>query len=221
MLSPVLLRALRQDDFEFDGSLPGSGALGLAAARNLAIALAGHVDASADLSTGTRIAVTIPVAVAAGVAAQPQPGTETSPQAQRALRILVAEDSEDSFQLFRAYLQGQPHVVKRAGNGAEAVELGATGTFDLLFMDIRMPVMDGYAATKRIRELETGKDRRRMPIVVLSAEDLRAQRRQGALAGCSGHLSKPIRKQELLEAIRVYSMPESSTPVAPIPVPSH
>ncbi len=220
MLNQVLMHALQQDDFEFDASLPGCGALGLAAARNLAIALAGRVDASADLSTGTRIAVTIPVAAPVGVAALPQPGAEPSAEAQRALRILVAEDSEDSFQLFRAYLHGQPHVVKRAGNGAEAVELAAAGTFDLLFMDIRMPVMDGYAATRRIRELETGKDRRRMPIVVLSAEDLRAQRRQGALAGCSGHLSKPLRKQELLEAIRAYSMPESSTPVSSIPAPN-
>jgi len=220
MLNQVLMHALQQDDFEFDASLPGCGALGLAAARNLAIALAGRVDASADLSTGTRIAVTIPVAAPVGVAALPQPGAEPSAEAQRALRILVAEDSEDSFQLFRAYLHGQPHVVKRAGNGAEAVELAAAGTFDLLFMDIRMPVMDGYAATRRIRELETGKDRRRMPIVVLSAEDLRAQRRQGALAGCSGHLSKPLRKQELLEAIRAYSMPESSTLVSSIPAPN-
>jgi two-component system, sensor histidine kinase and response regulator len=84
-----------------------------------------------------------------------------------------------------------------------------------------MPVMDGYAATRRIRELETGKDRPRMPIVVLSAEDLRTQRRQGALVGCSGHLSKPLRKLELLAAIRAYSMPESSTPVSSIPAPSH
>jgi CheY-like chemotaxis protein len=96
--------------------------------------------------------------------------------------------------------------------------LATKGTFDLLFMDIRMPTMDGYAATQRIRELETGKDRPRMPIVVLSAEDLRSQRRQGALAGCSGFLSKPLRKVELLEAIRVYS---SAAPAytASIPAP--
>src|SRR5260370_20186118 len=134
---------------------------------------------------------------------------------------MVGEDSVYCFQFFWVLMQGQPQVEKRAGTAAEAVELAAEGTFDLLFMDIRMPVMDGYAATRRIRELETGKDRRRMPIVVLSAEDLRAQRRQGALAGCSGHLSKPLRKQELLEAIRAYSMPESATPAAPIPAPSH
>jgi CheY-like chemotaxis protein len=83
-------------------------------------------------------------------------------------------------------------------------------------MDISMPVMDGYAATRRIRELETGKHRPRLPIVVLSAQDLRAQRRKGALVGCSGHLSKPLRKHELLEAIRAYSTVESPVPVSEI-----
>jgi CheY-like chemotaxis protein len=222
MLAPVLMRALQHDDFEFEASLSGSGALGLVAARNLATSLGGRVEASADAQTGTRIAFTFRVAVPLVSLALPQPETEDAPGAghlsetelaeevQPVLRILVAEDSEDSFQLFKAYLRGQPHAVERAANGEEAVELAATGAFDLVFMDICMPLMDGYAATKRIRELETGKDRARMPIVVLSAEDLRAQRRQGALVGCSGHLSKPLRKNELLEAIRAYSILPSS-----------
>jgi len=210
MMSPVLIRALKRDDFEFDYSLPGSEALalGLAAACNLAAAIGGRIDASADGSTGTRIAVNIPVAES-GTTNALQPRAEHSPSATCALRILVAEDSEDSFELFSAYLKGGPHVVTRAANGAEAVDLATAGVFDLVFMDIRMPVMDGYDATRRIREWETGKDRPRMPIVVLSSEDLRSQRRQGALAGCSGHLLKPLRKQELLEAIRVYSVPPS------------
>lgn len=123
--------------------------------------------------------------------------------------------------MFKAYLRDQPHTIVRAANGPEAVDLAITGTFDLLFMDVRMPVMDGYAAAKRIRELETGKDRPRLPIVVLSAEDPRAQRRQGALVGCSGFLSKPVRKSDLLEAIRAYSMVESPTPFLQTPVPSH
>jgi CheY-like chemotaxis protein len=211
MMPPVMMRALQQDDFEFDASLPGSGILGLAASRNLTLALAGQLDASVDLSTGTRIAVTIPVGAPSGALIVPRVVAGVSPGVQRGLRILVAEDSEDSFQLFKAYLQGQPHVLARASNGEEAVEFAATGSFDLIFMDIRMPVMDGYAATRRIRESETGQDRPRMPIVILSAEDLRAQRRRGALVGCSGHLAKPLRKHELLEAIRAYSMPESAT----------
>jgi CheY-like chemotaxis protein len=223
MISPVLMRALEQDDFAFDSSLPGSEALGLAAARNLVIALGGCVQASAASSTGTRITVIIPVA-AESVALKPlQPGQERSPSANSFLRILVAEDSEDSFQLFKAYLKGEPHTITRAVNGAEAVQLATAEAFDIVFMDIRMPVMDGYDATRQIREWETGKDRARMPIVVLSAEDLRTQRRQGALAGCSGHLLKPLRKDQLLEAIKTYSMPQSlsSMPFSSISVPSH
>jgi len=216
ILPPVLILALQQDEFEFDASLSGSEALAMAAARRLATAFAGRLDVSADASTGTRIVITVPVNEPSGARQYSPLPTPGSPGAERALRILVAEDSEGSFQLFQAYLRGQPHAVARAINGAEAVELAASGTFDLLFMDISMPVMDGYAATKRIRELETGKDRARLPIVVLSAQDLRAQRRKGALVGCSGHLSKPLRKHELLEAIRAYSEVESSIPVSPM-----
>jgi CheY-like chemotaxis protein len=214
MLPPVLILALQQDEFEFDALLSGSGALGMAAARKLTSAVAGRLHVSADTSVGTRIAITIPVV--SKVMARPHPRWRPPPDAQPALSILVAEDSDASFELFKAYLQGLPHSVARATNGANAVELAASGTFDLLFMDISMPVMDGYAATQRIRELETGKDRPRLPIVVLSAEDLRAQRRKGALVGCSGHLSKPLRKHELLAAIQAYSMLESPAPVSPI-----
>jgi len=216
VLSPVLMLALCQDECEFETSSSGSGVLGMAAARRLATAFAGRLDASADASAGTRILLTVPVNEPSG-ARQPSPHPEPcSPAAARALRIVVAEDSEASFQLFLAYLRGQPHSVTRAGNGAEAVELASSGAFDLLFMDISMPVMDGYAATRRIRELETGKDRPRLPIVVLSAQDLRAQRRKGALVGCSGHLSKPLHKHELLEAIRAYSALESPALVSEI-----
>jgi CheY-like chemotaxis protein len=215
VLSPVLMLALNQDECEFDLS-SGSGALGMAAARKLATAFAGRLDASADASTGSRIVFTVPVHKPSG-ARQPSPNpTPGSHGAEQVLRILVAEDSDASFQLFKAYLQGQRHTVARATNGAEAVDLASSGAFDLLFMDISMPVMDGYAATRRIRELETGKDRPRLPIVVLSAQDLRAQRRKGALVGCSGHLSKPLRKHELLEAIRAYSAVESPAPVSEI-----
>jgi CheY-like chemotaxis protein len=217
VLSPVLMRALQDDDFEFDGTQSGSGALGLAAARTLAVALEGSIQASADSTTGTRIAVTFAVKPPLGLSPT-QPGIDSPQENQQGLRILVAEDSEDSFGLFKAFLSGQPHIVARANNGAEAVALAATGAFDLVFMDICMPIMDGYAATRRIRELETGKDRARMPIVVLSAEDLRAQRRQGALVGCSGHLSKPLRKHELLEAIGTYSARQASLSARPRPV---
>lgn len=203
----VLMRALEVDDFEFDRSLPGSEALGLAAARSLVIALGGRIQNSPASAGGVRITVILPVSSMPMAGKGVQPSAERSPSSNSGLRILVAEDSEDSFFLFKAYLKDEPHIVSRAVNGAEAVELARVETFDIVFMDIRMPVMDGYEATRRIREWETGKNRARLPIVVLSADDLRSQRRQGALTGCSGHLLKPLSKEDLLEAIRVYSLP--------------
>src|ERR1700733_476454 len=142
ILPPDLIRALQQDEFEFDVVSSGSDALGMAAARQIATAFAGHLDAVADASTGTRIVIGFLVNEPSGASRYSFIPTPCSPGAERALRILVAEDSEASFQLFQAYLRGLPHSVARATNGVEAVELAAGGSFDLLFMDISMPVMD-------------------------------------------------------------------------------
>jgi len=217
-LPALLTRALQQDEYEFNASLAGSGALGMAAARKLVAVLGGRVEISANMPTGIRISVTVPVELPSKATTAPLREARLTVDAQRPLRILIVEDSEDNFELFKAYLRGQPHILSRASNGAEGVALAAQGIFDLVFMDICMPIMDGYAATRQIRELETGKDRPRVPIVVLSAHDLREQRRQGALVGCSSYLSKPLRKNELLAAIRVYSMGESSTAVLPVSI---
>ena len=124
------------------------------------------------------------------------------------LRVLVAEDSDEGFQLFRAYLQGQPLILSHAVNGADALGLAKTGTFDLVFMDAHMPVMDGYESANRIRQWEALQNGPRIPIVFLSADDLEEQIRQDTMGSGSGHLSKPYVKDELLEAIRLYSMPQ-------------
>lgn len=108
ILPPVLILALQQDEFEFDGPSSNSDALGMAAARKLATAFAGRLDALADPSTGTRIVITIVVGAPSGVPRHPRSGQPRAPGAERALRILVAEDSDASFQLFQAYLQGGP-----------------------------------------------------------------------------------------------------------------
>ena len=207
----VLIQALQQDMLDFDDLSEANGLLGLAAARCLALSLGGGLEASTDASTGTHISVFVPVGESLPLVEAVALGDEVRPKSRRALRILVAEDSNDSFQLFEAFLQTEPHVLVRAHDGEEAVQLATTDHFDLVFMDIRMPRLDGYVATQKIREWETGKDRPRTPIIVLSAENLRSQRRQGALVGCSGHLEKPLRKEHLLAAISAYS-PGSERP---------
>jgi CheY-like chemotaxis protein len=77
--------------------------------------------------------------------------------------------------------------------------------YDLIMMDIDMPVMDGYTATRTIREWETQQGRTRIPIVLLSAESASRQRQIGASVGCSGYLTKPVAKSDVLKALHYFS----------------
>jgi CheY-like chemotaxis protein len=124
--------------------------------------------------------------------------------AESHLRILVAEDSDESFLLFSMMLQDEPFSIQRAVDGEEAVALAASGRYDIAFMDVTMPRLNGYAATLRIREWETKHCRKRMPIVVLSADPLESQMREGATVGCSGYLEKPVPRNVLLDTLSRY-----------------
>lgn len=147
--------------------------------------------------------------------AQAQPG-EKSPQKRAAegsqnpiapLNLLVAEDSDDSFYLLQAYVGSQGHKLARALDGAQAVEMAKTGLYDFVFMDVKMPAMDGYTASRLIREWETGQGRPRLPILLLSADEAARQMRLGADVGCSGYLAKPATRAQVLAALDFYARP--------------
>jgi len=118
----------------------------------------------------------------------------------RGLRVLLAEDSIVNQKLAVALLQGHGHVVTLARNGSEAVEISSRAPFDLILMDVQMPEMDGFEATTAIRERELGTDRR-TPIVAMTAYALKGDRERCLTAGMDGYVAKPIRAQELFEAI--------------------
>ena len=146
--------------------------------------------------------------------AKPPARTEERAADSGALRILVAEDSPDNRLLIEAYLKSTRHSLTFAEDGKIAVERFAQSSFDLILMDIQMPEMDGITATRAIRKMETQRGGAATPIVALSAnarpQDVEASR----AAGCNSHLSKPISKQRLLDALREYS--GSVAPPAPI-----
>jgi PAS domain S-box-containing protein len=121
------------------------------------------------------------------------------------LRILVAEDSEDNAVLIRSYLKDSGCQIEMAANGEEAFARFADGRFDLVLMDMQMPILDGYRATERIRAWERERSLRPVPIIALTASALQEEQERSILAGCSAHLSKPIRRQTLLAAIRKYT----------------
>ncbi len=122
----------------------------------------------------------------------------------RTLRILLAEDSDDNRLLIQAYLKKTPHKVEIAVNGAQAVKKFQEGEFDLILMDIQMPVMDGYEAAGRVREYEQerGGDIPPVVIIALTAHALKEDVEKSRAAGCNAHMSKPIKKDRFLEMIQ-------------------
>ena len=133
----------------------------------------------------------------------PIPREEPGPVAPR--RILLVEDHPDNRAVVLAYLKSSPHHVVVAENGAAAVEIAQGGDVDLILMDMQMPVMDGYEATRRIRAWERQHGLRPTSIIAFTAHAMKEESERARAAGCDGHLAKPVRKQALLQAIADYT----------------
>ncbi len=131
----------------------------------------------------------------------PENAPDDKASTQGPLRILIAEDSEDNRLLVQVYLKGTPHHFTFATDGKAAVERFAAERFDLVLMDIQMPVMDGLNATRAIRALEIERRTVPVPIIALTANALPQDTKLSREAGCNHHLSKPISKHTLLKAI--------------------
>lgn len=189
--------------------LTGSQAeyLGLQVAKKRLAAVRGSLEVAASNAGGTTLSLRIPVTVASRRATSlpEEASADESSNGSRSLRLLVAEDSDESFAVFRTFVREEGHQITRALNGSQAVDMFKTNDYDLVVMDASMPSMDGYTATRLIREWETEQGRARLPIVLLSAEDATRQTRMGAAVGCSGYLTKPTPKIELLRALRHYA----------------
>jgi CheY-like chemotaxis protein len=159
-------------------------------------ALGGSAEFQCDARLPMGLAITLPWRADA----HPDRAFESPQQDQAALSILVAEDSDESFVLTEILLQRES--VWRAQNGVEAIDLVKKRRFDVVFMDIHMPGMDGYKAIRSIRDWETQTGNARTPIVVLSSDDLDTQTRSAAQSGCSGFLRKPLNSRDLPDLLQ-------------------
>lgn len=112
------------------------------------------------------------------------------------LRILLVEDGKANQVLAKRILQKWEHSVEIAENGEEAIACWQAGNYDLILMDVQMPVMDGLAATRRIRDAESKTDSH-IPIVAMTAHAMKGDRARCIEAGMDGYLAKPFRQQEL------------------------
>jgi len=131
-------------------------------------------------------------------------GTGAGEEEAPSLRILLAEDSEDNRLLIKTYLKQTPHCLEMAENGEIAVEKFQQGEYDLVLMDMNMPVMDGYTATRTIRQWEAREGKPATPIIALTAFALKEDEQKSIAAGCDAHLTKPIKKKTLLEALSAW-----------------
>lgn len=125
--------------------------------------------------------------------------------ATSALKTLVAEDSPENRLLVESYLKDSPFLLTFVEDGKSAVDQFATGNFDLILMDMQLPVIDGLTATRAIRERERTGGLRPIPIVALTASARAEDIRKSREAGCNAHLSKPISKRQLLDALSEYT----------------
>ena len=123
-----------------------------------------------------------------------------------ALHILLVEDSSANRTIAVAFLRDMPYRVEIAENGAVAFEKFAAGHYDLVLMDRKMPVMDGLAATRAIREWEHANHRLPTPIIALTASASKGDQEKFVAAGCTAYVTKPIKQEVLLQAIKKHSL---------------
>jgi two-component system cell cycle response regulator DivK len=116
-------------------------------------------------------------------------------------RILVVEDQEDNRQILRDLLGNAGYELTEAENGEEAIVAVAKERPDLILMDIQLPVMDGYEATRRIR---TNPDLSSVPIIAVTSYALAGDEEKARAAGCDGYVSKPYSPRDLLAKVRTY-----------------
>ena len=206
----VVFERFTQADSTTTRRFGGSG-LGLTISKRLVELMGGRIWVASEVDKGSVFSFTVPFELWAGAALRAAAPTGTEPQpALPPLRILLAEDSPDNCTITVAYLVDTPYRVDVAETGAAACEMFATGAYDLVLMDRQMPVMDGLTATRRIRAWEQAHGRAPTPIIALTASALKGDREKCLAAGCTAFLTKPIKQDVLLQAIKDRSVPVHS-----------
>jgi len=210
----LIFESFQQAEGSMSRPYEGTG-LGLSIARTLVELMAGKIWLEKSGETGSKFIFTafFPVArkeeVLANGAAASSAGLAQA--LQPGMRILVAEDNPENVILLRAYLDNRSLSLHFASNGVEAVKKRKKSNYDLVLMDVQMPMMDGYTATREIRAWEQAQGKAPVPILALTAHALRGAADESRKAGCDGHLTKPVERNDLMLAILKFAKPALRT----------
>jgi signal transduction histidine kinase/CheY-like chemotaxis protein/HPt (histidine-containing phosphotransfer) domain-containing protein len=200
----------------------GGAGLGLVISRHIAELLHGELSVQSTLGQGSTFSLTVPAGDLQGVRMLRCPAEATRQASTGSgvprggelagMRILVAEDSADNQALIRTMLRKAGAEVVLVPNGRRALSAAEAEPFDAILMDVNMPEMDGYEATRKLRE--GGYDR---PILALTANAMSRDSQRSAAAGCDDHLTKPIHREQLIRTIARHARQAPADPDRPPP----
>ena len=189
--------------------IQGTG-LGMAITKNIVDMMGGTIEVESQKGVGTEFIIRLELRLQAEARVAIVDGTKQHGHAEGVAefagkRLLLAEDNELNREIACMLLSKYGFVIDTAENGQEAVDLVAASApdyYDLVLMDIQMPVMDGHEATRRIRNLED-KELAKVPVVAMTANAFDEDRKAAKECGMNGFISKPINMQEVVQALRM------------------
>ncbi|THD66193.1 ATP-binding protein [Phenylobacterium sp.] len=195
---PALFEKFTQADNSATRRFGGTG-LGLAICRELTQMMGGSIDVESREGHGSTFTVDLPLTRGEAAGAAQAEAAQTD--GDRNIRLLAAEDNPTNQQVLAAVMESLGIDIDIVSDGKQAIDAWRVGGYDLVLMDIQMPIMDGIEAARQIRATELDEQRKRTPIVALTANALTYQVEEYMAAGMDGHVAKPIEIAKLYEAI--------------------
>ena len=183
------------------GKFAGTG-LGMAISRKLVEEMGGTITFESEKGVGTTFVIRVPFKIDPDADKREEP-KNVSEKSIKGMHVLLAEDNELNMEIAEFVLQNEGAEVTKAWNGQETVELfrkSESGEFDVILMDIMMPVMNGYEAAKRIRSLDR-EDAKKIPIIAMTANAFTEDRIRAKEAGMDEHVAKPVDAELLVKVI--------------------
>jgi PAS domain S-box-containing protein len=202
-----LFKPFVQVDGSYTRSFQGAG-LGLAIVKRLVDLMGGKVSVASTLGEGTTIHLLLPFKLPEGANLSAQEASGQLPEAKHKLRILLAEDEPSNAMPIQSLLEKAGHIVTLAEDGQQVLDLLKAQDFDVILMDVQMPVLNGVEATQEIRRLEDEKNssipasqHSSIPIIALTAYAMLGDREKFLEAGMNDYLGKPVRMQDLAKVL--------------------